>query len=124
MHGVDPSHIQCFAILLVEFHEVVVIPFLQPVEFSQGGRRRLWGISYFSQFCAICSLDEDQIIIIRPTIDSWCKLLVTGLQVVFAPLIITLLIHPFSQFSIQLSVCSFILYFISLAVALTVCYLQ
>ncbi|KAK4833070.1 hypothetical protein QYF61_027732 [Mycteria americana] len=57
-HGAVPSLVQDFALLLVEFREVSVIPFLQPVEVLLDGSMTLWCISCSAQFCITSKIIE------------------------------------------------------------------
>ena len=57
--GVVPPEVQDFPRPVVELHDVLVCPFLQPVHIPLDGSMTLWYMSYFSQFCVICQLAED-----------------------------------------------------------------
>lgn len=57
MHGVVPSQVQNFAHPLVVLHEVLVGPFLQPLEVSLDGCMALC-VGHYSQFGVLCKLAE------------------------------------------------------------------
>lgn len=57
VHGAVPSHMQDFALPLVEFHEVPASLFLQPVDVPLYVSTILWSISHSSQFCIIRKLE-------------------------------------------------------------------
>lgn len=100
LHGVVPSQVQDFAVLLVELHEVLISPFLQPVEVYLYGSMTLWHSNHSSQFSVIFRLAAGRVCPIislmkmvnrtGPSVDLLDTPLVTGLQIEFAWLITTL----------------------------------
>ncbi|KAK4831590.1 hypothetical protein QYF61_018350 [Mycteria americana] len=120
--GVIPSQVSDLALLLIELHEVLASPFLQPVKVPLDASTTLWCISHSSQFCVISKLAEGTLCPssrslmkmlnrMRPNIDPWATPLVTGLQLDFMPLTTTLWAWPFSQFSVHLTIASSSPYF-------------
>ncbi|KAF1440525.1 Zinc finger RNA-binding protein, partial [Pygoscelis papua] len=111
VHGVVPRWLQNFALPLVELHEIPIGPFLQPVEVPLDGSTTLWHISHSSQFVSSANLwrvhsapsSRSLMKVLNrtgPSIDPWCTLLVTSLQLGFILLINTFWAWPFSQFSL------------------------
>jgi len=96
-HGVVPSRVQDFAVLLVELHEVSVSPIIQPVKVPLGDSSTVWHISYSSQFCIINKLARvhsasssrslmKMLNRTAPSIDPWAIPGNTGPQPDFVPL--------------------------------------
>lgn len=49
MCGIVPPQVQGFTLLLVESHDIPVLPVIYPVEFSLVGSMTLWHIKHSSQ---------------------------------------------------------------------------
>lgn len=58
LQGVSPSQVQDFSHVLVEFHEVSVTPFLQPVYVPLNENSDLESADGIPQFSAFCKPDE------------------------------------------------------------------
>lgn len=62
VHGTIPARIQDFALPFIEFHEILVKSFLQPVEAHPRGiymtYHGIWYINNTSQFCVIYKIAE------------------------------------------------------------------
>lgn len=80
-----PHQVQDMAFLIIELHEVPVVPFLQPTEVPLDGYRTLWHTSHSFQFGVDGKLDKGTLCPIIPAINEdvkqgWTLCVTPGVQ--------------------------------------------